>query len=81
MFLDQDRRPPAPQTRYSVCNIDSVIDRWVGPPTTEDSACQEFWQWRGQRSRASWNAAFAAAEPRHWQKTEFAKESAETSGT
>ena len=24
---------------------------------------QEFWQWRGQRSRASWNAATAAAEP------------------
>ncbi|CAK9093659.1 unnamed protein product [Durusdinium trenchii] len=23
---------------------------------------EEFWQWRGQRSRASWNAATAAAE-------------------
>ena len=31
---------------------------------TGDSACQEFWQWRGQRSRASWNAAIAAAEAR-----------------
>ncbi|CAK9040805.1 unnamed protein product [Durusdinium trenchii] len=25
---------------------------------------KEFWQWRGQRSRASWNAAIAAAEAR-----------------
>ena len=28
----------------------------------KEEAEQEFWQWRGQRSRASWNAAIAAAE-------------------